>query len=141
LVKVTSLSSDKTQSLIIGGVFGDNLDIGNISLEPVNNYDNYIAKIHWTGTTGKNETFSENKRITVYPNPGNNIINILQPENDEIVFLELRDKYGRSVIRKEIITRPGKLNIDVSDLAPGVYFINAHTKNNKSLSEKLIVLE
>jgi hypothetical protein len=125
----------------VGGVFGDTVEIGNISLEPVNNYDNYITKIQWTGTTGENEAFSGNKRITVYPNPGNNIINILQPENDEIVFLELGDKYGRSIIRKEKNTHTGKLKIDVSDLAPGVYFINVRTKNNKAISEKLIIIE
>jgi hypothetical protein len=141
LVKVTSLSSDKTQNLIIGGVFGDTVDIGNISLEPVNNYDNYIAKMHWTGTTGENEIFSGNNRIAVYPNPGNNVVNIVQPKDDEITFLELSDKYGRSIIRRGETAHLGKISIDVSGLPPGIYFINARTKNNKFLTEKLIVTE
>jgi len=62
------------------------------------------------------ETIEEEKTITLYPNPTNEIINInINSENEEVIIF---DSFGR-VVRREIGN-----SFNISDLSNGIYFVS-----------------
>ncbi len=130
-------------------MFGDTVDIGNFSLNPVNSYDNFMTKVQWAGTTGGNELLSEKQHIKVYPNPASERINI-SVENKSILYFEIIDKTGRQILKSDILTGTYKnetrvhacqsyFNIDISGLPTSLYILNIYTKSNKLLSKKIVV--
>ncbi|MFO0322097.1 MAG: serine hydrolase [Bacteroidota bacterium] len=67
--------------------------------------------------TSINETTSNTKSISIYPNPANTEINIALPSNENIQ-IEISNTMGETVVKKENDNR-----IDISSLTNGVYFI------------------
>lgn len=77
------------------------------------------------------EDFINNNAVSVYPNPSENNLTInIDNEN-----LELINIYN--VTGKLLFSEKNKNNIDVSNLAKGLYFIDIFTENNK-YSEKFL---
>ncbi len=120
-------------------MFGDEIEIGSLTLNPVNSCDNFIAKLQWVGTTGGNEMFTGDARLFVYPNPATDKINISFPAGEEIIIFEAFDNIGKKVIEKRVITNNDYLNIDVSDLPEGLYIFNFYTINNTIVTKKVII--
>ena len=92
----------------------------------------YTANI--TGNVNINE-ISEN--INVYPNPATNFINIESESNIEnIVIFNIT---GQIVsISKLQNFKTSKIEIDVSNLQTGIYFLNIETENGNFV-KKLII--
>lgn len=75
------------------------------------------------------------ERIKIYPNPANDVISI-DDINAELKQILVYDAQGRSVIRKDV---SGKVAvIDISDLPPGLYMVQALTEDNERLNTKVI---
>ena len=71
-----------------------------------------------------------NKTISIYPNPVHTTLNVATVTE---VDAEIKDIRGRSIISAKNVS-----NIDVSDLAPGVYFISLTDKNGVLLLREKI---
>ncbi|HOZ29808.1 MAG TPA: T9SS type A sorting domain-containing protein, partial [Bacteroidales bacterium] len=69
------------------------------------------------------------KSISIYPNPTNGIINI---SGNDIISIDIFDNAGKHILTTE------EQNIDLSDLAKGMYFIKINTTKN-SLNSKIII--
>lgn len=79
------------------------------------------------------ENFSENINITVFPNPATHYINIESDKKSDITIYNASSKIVRNVsIEKED-------TVDLTDLAPGIYFIDFTVKNNKVKTIKIII--
>ncbi len=102
-------------------------------------YHNFITKIKWVGTTGDNEMIEKKETIQVFPNPANDQIEIILTKDDEILLLELIDKYGRKVLTKDRIRENDQFTIDISNLSAGLYFIYFYTMNKEIISKKIII--
>ena len=107
----------------IGGAFG--LAGGHSS--------NYIAK--WTDPVLVSNEF-ENRNFpqsepSIYPNPARHSINIIHEKKPvgPTNYL-LYNLLGQLVYSKERSEQNEKTELDVSDLAPGVYFLIIHNDNN-----------
>ena len=133
------MSSDISGNLVIAGIFNDTLTLGDLQMIEMDEYHNFITKIKWTGTTGENEINNIDKAVQVFPNPANDKIRITISNNNEILFFELIDKYGRK-IRENRVQQNGQFTVDISDLSTGIYFIYFYTKNEKVISKKIIVI-
>jgi hypothetical protein len=59
-------------------------------------------------------------RLNIYPNPARDILNIVSP--DQIKKVELMNFIGQTVYYNQFVEN-NKLQVIVSDLKPGVYFI------------------
>ena len=114
------------------------MEIGNFILNPTNNYDNFITKLQWYGTTGENKIFKDNSDLQIYPNPATDITNISYSGQEDILFFELIDRYGKQINRRNIVNE-SQINIDISYLTSGIYIFNFYTKTNKVLSKKIII--
>lgn len=92
--------------------------------------------IDFTSSTSINET-SESNRITIYPNPANSYFTIeTSNQNSKISKINIFDITGRLVLNQEISHTTNKLNIDISNLQNGTYFIEAIV-NDTVINKKL----
>ncbi len=130
-------------------MFGDEIEIGSLTLNPVNSYDNFIAKLQWAGTTGGNEFLSHEQNIMVYPNPASGQITV-SVKNENILYFEMIDKTGQLMFKSNNVTSVHTNDVtsvhachtysfNLSGLTPGLYIVNFYTKNNRVLSKKVIV--
>ena len=80
-------------------------------------------------TIGVNEVVLSKNNIKVYPNPAKNVVVVESDKIDEL--LQITDIYGREILT---IKNKHMQELDVSQLASGVYFI----KSEKSLPVKFV---
>ena len=95
--------------------------------------------------TGGNAGITKTKQetnIKVYPNPTNGQLKIKNYELKEIGVIEIFDVFGRIVVEASLCVRPSEIEqseieIDVSQLSSGVYFVKIKTDKGE-LIEKVI---
>lgn len=75
-------------------------------------------------------------KISVYPNPATNVVNISNADNININNIEIVDINGR-VIKVVTPKTISTIEINISDLTSGVYFMNIKT-NEGSTTKKII---
>jgi hypothetical protein len=92
----------------------------------------YIDNIRINGATFSVEDFASN--FSVYPNPATNVINVANSA-DVINNVTITDLNGRTV--KQVTVGVNDAQINISDLAQGVYILNA-TSNGKSFTQKIV---
>ncbi|MCC5918710.1 MAG: T9SS type A sorting domain-containing protein [Cryomorphaceae bacterium] len=98
--------------------------------------DAFLVKFHVGSSISVNDYFLHENSIDVYPNPTNNFIQVTLPEeNKGQQNLIIIDAKGQVV--KAISVKSNSINVDVSDLASGVYFVRVSTTNG-IISRKMI---
>lgn len=60
--------------------------------------------------------------LTVYPNPALDVLHVILPDA-QMDLLQIKDILGRTVHSQELEGRTGTMQIDLSGLAQGVYFV------------------
>lgn len=83
------------------------------------------------------ETKKPQPSFTLYPNPSHNIVNIQLPDNTNDAEIIVTDMQGREQLK--LLSKSGQAEIDISNLAKGVYFIRLYNEAG-SVSQKLIRL-
>jgi len=84
------------------------------------------------GTTLGTQDFEFSNYFKMYPNPANEVLNILETKDIEIKSIAVYDILGQLVIALPNINNPSK--IDVSNLSSGNYFLKIKSdKGNSSL--------
>ncbi|ESU24820.1 hypothetical protein FEDK69T_03730 [Flavobacterium enshiense DK69] len=100
--------------------------------------DNYSVKATNTDTLLGTEAFTsvESSKLSVYPNPVNDIVTISNAENLQINKVAVTDVNGRTVKTLEFggVT---ETQINVSDLNSGIYFMSIDT-NEGTATKKII---
>lgn len=72
--------------------------------------------------------------LSVFPNPANNEVNIIIPQNTNNVVAEIIDLQGKLILTKNLNQNSQIVNkhqIDVSAIAKGTYFLNLSTSKSK----------
>ena len=97
--------------------------------------DLYIDDINLTGPVGlqDNETIYD---FFVFPNPANSIANVqfLLPKSQQQMNIQLHNIIGeqvKNIFSGNLSSGQHNLSIDVSDLAPGVYFVTISNPTRK----------
>jgi len=89
-----------------------------------------------------NDLVSHRIDFTLYPNPTNRDIVTMQLlrgyDSDSPIEITMHDLAGRLVTVKSESTGAGLYTIDVSNIAPGAYFVTGSTYGNK-VTKRLIV--
>lgn len=65
-------------------------------------------------------------KVSIFPNPANTITTIQLPDENKNYTLSMHDASGR-ILWKRFVTNADKLDINVQDLAKGIYFIQVKT--------------
>jgi len=77
--------------------------------------------------------------LSIYPNPAsNNLILELVNDTEDNAIISIFDAMGQRIYQTSGNLKAGKLSIDVSGLARGMYHIQLLSANNKSLSNSFI---
>lgn len=88
---------------------------------------------------GIGSSIVETLQFEIFPNPASNKFEIIISEFfTNNCKIELHDLYGKILIKKQIATGHQKAEIDVSNLASGVYFCTMKTDKKRS-TKKLII--
>jgi Secretion system C-terminal sorting domain len=70
--------------------------------------------------------------FNIYPNPTNQVLNIEIPENTEGPSVEIFNAMGN------VVSKTKQLNIDVSDLPTGIYFVQIKTKDRVGVKRFIV---
>jgi hypothetical protein len=93
---------------------------------------------------------SENNRVSIFPNPGKNLINIVvKPETTSKLAVAINDQSGRVVFWEEMVAEAGakqSFRWDTDNLAAGVYFAVVEITDNvtgkvQRESKKIVVMK
>ena len=85
-------------------------------------------------TTGSNEPIYNNNLVRIFPNPGNDMINI---QSDKLISgVEIFNFHGQLI--KTESAQNKELSISVSEIPGGLYFVKVALANGKTWTEKLI---
>jgi hypothetical protein len=76
-----------------------------------------------------------NSNIIVYPNPAQNMITVKSPEN-LVLNIKIADLFGRII--NDINTNSQTVEIDISNLSVGIYFISIWDSQSKTIKKKII---
>ena len=102
-------------------------------------------ELNWSCTTGANVDVDEYNVFTddfiIYPNPTTGLINIKSNNNDQLPIEEiiLFNTVGQSVMKKSNLANQDQIQLDISHLPKGLYFINI--LSDKGLNTKKINLQ
>ncbi|KAF2511446.1 T9SS type A sorting domain-containing protein [Flavobacterium zhairuonense] len=102
----------------------------------------YIAKINSPNLSTIDHNNIKNndlKRVSVYPNPANKIINIKSFDNSEIVKFEIWDVNGKKIQEQFNEDLKGEIKYDVSWLHTGIYFMKVLLSDGKVNNVKIII--
>ena len=83
--------------------------------------------------TDVDEVMETGNSVLVYPNPGNNELNIIIPENS-FSELQIFDIQGRMILKKDIVD--GITTINTESLAPGLYFWKVGNESGKWIKSR-----
>jgi hypothetical protein len=91
-------------------------------------------------TSSKDITFEENhdSNIMVFPNPTSRLVNIFFRELTYINYLEIISVDGKKIIRQDIFGDQSSLQIDLINIAPGLYLLYLDTESRIEV-EKFII--
>ncbi|MCD0468862.1 ELWxxDGT repeat protein [Flavobacterium sp. JAS] len=102
----------------------------------------YITKIK-DSSLGISDHFnpesSDLKRITLYPNPANKLVNLKSLDHFEITKFELWDLTGKKIHEQLNKDLKNEIKYDVSNLSTGIYYIKATLSNGQINNVKLMV--
>ena len=92
----------------------------------------FESKIVFAEINGKGE------QISAYPNPASlgSLITVQNIQNGDLI--SIRNSSGNVAIQEEVNTLSGSVQLDISRLQPGMYFINTEN-TDKNNTVKLIV--
>ncbi|MDF1672157.1 MAG: PKD domain-containing protein [Vicingaceae bacterium] len=112
---------------------------GSITIRQVSN--NFATdpgfELNWTcTTTGINDLLDNSEEFTVYPNPASDIVNIRAENSSVINEIIIFNTMGQIVLSDNSLNRSSQVQIDVSRLKDGLYFLNI--KSEKGVTTKKI---
>ena len=114
------------------------LDLRNDNTVFAATYGRGIFSGIFTNTVLKNETFVNNKNVSIYPNPVKDILNINVKDFSGDVSVKIIDINGREVYGQKITNFNSLNTIDLSSLASGIYVLNIQGEK-LNYSEKIIL--
>jgi hypothetical protein len=92
--------------------------------------DVYIIKVNDDGLITWAHNIPEiTKETLIYPNPGNDLINVKTLQNN--LTIELYDNNGQQTISQKITNQ--NITLDTRNLNSGVYFYRILSDNNKTI--------
>ncbi len=86
-------------------------------------------------TTNTSDIEAETSFLLVFPNPAQNEFTVSVDE--ELIFMFLYDLKGQKILEQHL--DGGEINIDVSQIPNGIYFLKAVEMHGKVLTQKIII--
>ena len=134
-------TSNYYYSPFVGCDYAGNIfcNAGNLSI-----YDsNSVVTLKYANTVDIHENYNEeNLTFSVFPNPASHVVSILAPGfSGKNCSLKIFNMFGQAVFERKEENAPAffEKQIDVSELADGIYFICLAGEDGKAYPQKIIV--
>lgn len=102
----------------------------------------FIDDVSVTSATGIND-FETNNSVKIYPNPAESMLFVdLSGHNSDVKALEIFDIAGRKISMDEMsktMINQDKYQLDVSNLVPGIYYLQVVDASNQRMVKKFVV--
>jgi Secretion system C-terminal sorting domain len=95
-------------------------------------------EVTFLNPTLTNEDFTTND-IKVFQNNSNQFLTISNPKLLDVASVKLYDVAGKQIFSKENLKAKDTYEFSTSTLSDGVYIVKLNTKENKNLSQKVII--
>ncbi|MFI5222526.1 MAG: T9SS type A sorting domain-containing protein [Bacteroidia bacterium] len=95
----------------------------------------YIIEYDSASSSGYNTPVNENKNVFVYPNPANNLVNISTSNSENISSVSIMNFAGELFSKQIFTAKNSQLNI--SDLRPGIYFLDIELASGSKVLKKI----
>lgn len=108
---------------------------------PLNTPSELYVQYRISYLTSINENILKSNQVSIYPNPAINLVTINLDANiaGKSKLVQVKDLTGKLVLNSSFLMNSNKLNLDVSALESGIYFVNVLVENNNMVTKKLIV--
>ena len=99
--------------------------------------DVFIEKLYFEDVSIENNKSNITDNIFVYPNPANNLLNIIIPnEENTQIMIELININGQTIIQEQFYSN--KMQLNIPEKLSGLYFVKI-TYNNNQVIKKIII--
>ena len=125
-----------------GWLYGDAIFLKTEGAEIATCGSNLSRNIALSNSQTPLNIFQEDK-ITIYPNPTNNIVNLKWNKNLTPNKIIINDMYGKQIIKQAIMgTKDGAYTLNLKNLSRGIYFLSVYdNKNNLIKSQKIMLVD
>lgn len=96
-----------------------------------------VFTVNVSTCAGEKENKNFGEKISFYPNPTNDLLTIDIENIDEAIKIKLFSVLGHEILQQEIINT--KSIIDLSAVKSGMYYLSVYSKNEKLITEKIII--
>ncbi len=94
--------------------------------------DIFIHKMG-SNTIAINESSDNSKLSFIYPNPTSGILHLLMHSSEELIRIEILNTIGQVCYSKQLNHIRGNIDVDVSSLPQGIYYLKLYTKSNRQM--------
>jgi len=70
----------------------------------------------------------QSEKVTIFPNPATNVINVLGLKNSNIATISITNIYGKEELKFSWEIKNNALNIPITNLEPGIYYLAIHSE-------------
>lgn len=102
------------------------------------NNKRYVLSNHLDINTSLSENISSKNNLSLYPNPITNFLNI-ESKNNKIESIQIIDLVGNFI--ESITVKSNRIQIDLSHLNDGIYFIQSVFENGQINKSKIILIK
>ncbi len=139
---VSHVSADYFGRIIIAGRFAGTIDFNGNTLKTGGEDAAFIARLVDHNLVSVQEQQSEKDQfLTLFPNPATSEILLnLNSEETTPLFIRITNNLGEVKYLERIATPtpPDRITLDVSTLAPGMYFVDAIGERKRSVGKMIV---
>jgi Secretion system C-terminal sorting domain/Ig-like domain CHU_C associated/SprB repeat len=96
-----------------------------------------VFTVNVSSCVGLKENKNSEVKVSFYPNPANDLLSIDVENTPDAIKIKLFSILGQEILQQEIINT--KSIMDLSALNSGMYYLSVYSKNEKLLTEKVII--
>ena len=104
-------------------------------------YDDHLTCLQEGILYRKSQTNSENNSFKIFPNPTNNSFTFYFLNDDPNSELKIYDQFGRGIKSIKLGLHRFAIEVDVSQLNPGIYNIQLLQNNFISFQDRLVIIK
>jgi hypothetical protein len=134
---ITSIAANNPETVYVYGWFDNFLDFGSSSIV-ASNQNSFMGVL---GESLDIKEYQDNKAFlfTLYPNPANQVVNILIDDDSfEETEILINDISGRTIYSQFFPKGEQSTSVDISEFSSGIYFVKLKSGKNVGV-EKLVV--
>jgi hypothetical protein len=98
----------------------------------------FIDNIEISNSVGLSDVQNAEAEVLIYPNPSEDVFNIILPDRKESILMSIRNLNGQEIWKEDIGKGQNQFSYDASGMPKGIYFIS-FVSNEMNITRKIVV--